>query len=259
MVLVDTHTHIYLDQFATDFAQVIDRALSEGVTRFYMPGIDCSAIPDMLAIEEAYPGVCFAMMGLHPCYVKEDYKESLSVVGEWLEKRRFAAVGEVGLDFHWDTTYVKEQYDAFHIQTEWAKQYGLPLVIHSRKSTEESISLVREHQDGRLQGIFHCFSGTVDQARRIIELGFLLGIGGVVTYKNGGLEPVIREFGLEHVVLETDAPYLSPVPFRGERNEPSYLKYVAERLAGITGMRVEEVAEQTTKNADRVFGYRALE
>jgi TatD DNase family protein len=221
MNLTDTHCHLYLDDFKEDSLEVIQRAIDEGVGKFYLPNIDLEVIPDMLALESAYPGQCLAMMGLHPCSVKADYKEELAIMREWLDKRKFVAIGEVGLDFFWDTSFEKEQYDAFHIQAQWAKQIGMPLVIHSRKSMDECISLVREHQDGKLTGIFHCFSGSVEQAEEIINLGFYLGIGGVVTYKNGGLEPVIQKLGLDKVVLETDAPYLTPVPFRG--NEMSRL------------------------------------
>jgi TatD DNase family protein len=253
MNLTDTHCHLYLDDFKEDSLEVIQRAIDEGVGKFYLPNIDLEVIPDMLALESAYPGQCLAMMGLHPCSVKADYKEELAIMREWLDKRKFVAIGEVGLDFFWDTSFEKEQYDAFHIQAQWAKQIGMPLVIHSRKSMDECISLVREHQDGKLTGIFHCFSGSVEQAEEIINLGFYLGIGGVVTYKNGGLEPVIQKLGLDKVVLETDAPYLTPVPFRGKRNEPAYLKYVVEKLATIIGKNMEEVAAITTKNADKVF------
>jgi TatD DNase family protein len=253
MKLVDTHCHLYLDDFKEDSLEVIRRAIDEGVEKFYLPNIDLAVIPDMLALESAYPGQCLAMMGLHPCSVKANYKEELAVMRDWLDKRKFAAIGEVGLDFFWDTSFEKEQYEAFHIQAEWALQFGLPLVIHSRKSLDECINLVREHQDGNLTGIFHCFSGSIEQAERILDLGFYLGIGGVLTYKNGGLEPVMQKLGLDKVVLETDAPYLTPVPFRGKRNEPAYLKYVVEKLALITGKNAAEVADITTKNAEKVF------
>jgi TatD DNase family protein len=250
---VDTHCHLYLDDFKEDSPEVISRAMERGVEKFYLPNVDLAVIPDMLALESAYPGQFFAMMGLHPCSVRENYRDELAVMREWLDKRKFAAIGEVGLDFFWDTSFEKEQYEAFNTQADWAVQFGLPLVIHSRKSLDECIALVKEHQTGSLTGIFHCFSGTVEQAERIIELGFYLGIGGVVTYKNGGLEPVLLKTGLDRVVLETDAPYLTPVPFRGKRNEPAYLKYIAEKIALITGKEITEVAEITTANAERVF------
>ena len=192
MKLVDTHCHLYLDDFKEDSPEVIRRAINEGVEKFYLPNIDLAVVPDMLALETAYPGQFFAMMGLHPCSVKENYRDELAVMRDWLDKRKFAAIGEVGLDFFWDTSFEKEQYEAFHTQADWAVQFGLPLVIHSRKSLDECIELVKEHQSGSLTGIFHCFSGTVEQAEKIIALGFYLGIGGVVTYKNGGLEPVLQ-------------------------------------------------------------------
>lgn len=254
MKLVDTHCHLYLDDFKEDSPEVIRRAMDEGVEKFYLPNIDLAVVPDMLSLETAYPGQFFAMMGLHPCSVKENYRDELAVMREWLDKRKFAAIGEVGLDFFWDTSFEKEQYEAFHTQADWAVQFGLPLVIHSRKSLDECIALVKEHQSGSLTGIFHCFSGTVEQAEKIIELGFYLGIGGVVTYKNGGLEPVLQKIGLDRVVLETDAPYLTPIPFRGKRNEPAYLKFIVEKLALITGKNLEEVSAITTTNADKVFG-----
>lgn len=252
--LRDTHAHIYLDQFRGDLAEMLDRARGSGVERIYMPAIASSDIPDLLRTEEAYPGFCQAMMGLHPCYVGEDYKRELDVVSEWLSKRPFAAVGEVGLDFHWDLTHVDAQRDAFSTQVHWAAEKGMPVVIHSRKSTDACIELIRQHQDGRLKGIFHCFSGSPEEAREIIDLGFHLGIGGVLTYKNGGLAPVIEAVGLERVVLETDAPYLTPVPFRGKRNEPAHISLVAQRLSEVSGCTLEDVCAITTRNAMDVFG-----
>ena len=184
---------------------------------------------------------------------KEALRRVLAEVERRLQERPFAGVGEIGLDFHWDTTHVKEQFEAFRIQCEWAKHHRLPVSIHSRKSTDECISVVRELQDGRLTGVFHCFTGTVEQARQVVDLGLMLGIGGVVTYKNGGLEPVIRELGLDPLVLETDAPYLAPVPHRGKRNEPAHLVHVVERIASIAGTDPETVARATTANARRLF------
>jgi TatD DNase family protein len=254
MEWIDTHTHLYLDAFRSDFPEVVERACKAGVSGFYLPSIDRSVVPDMLSMEEAYPGLCHAMIGLHPCSVEAStYREELSEVERWLQERPFVGVGEIGLDFHWDTTHVKEQFEAFRIQVEWAKSYGLPIAIHSRKSTDECISVVRELQDGRLTGVFHCFTGTVEQARQVTDLGLMLGIGGVATYKNGGLEPVIRELGLGSLVLETDAPYLAPVPHRGKRNEPAYLLHVAERVAVIAGVDLETVSRVTTANARRLF------
>jgi TatD DNase family protein len=254
MEWIDTHTHLYLDAFRSDGPEVIERARQAGVTGLFLPSIDRSVVADMLALEEGYPGLCHAMMGLHPCSVHPDTcLVELAEVERWLQERPFIGVGEIGLDFHWDTTHVKEQFEAFRTQVEWAKSYGLPVAIHSRKSTDECISVVREAQDGRLTGVFHCFTGTVEQARQVTELGLMIGIGGVVTYKNGGLEPVIREIGLNHIVLETDAPYLAPVPHRGKRNEPAHLLHVAQRVAELAETDMETVARVTTANARRLF------
>jgi TatD DNase family protein len=254
MRLIDTHCHLYVDDFREDSPEVITRARTLGVEKFYLPNIDFASIPDLMALEEAYPGVCLPMMGLHPCYVKEDYREQLQGMRAWLDKRAFAAVGEIGLDFHWDLSFRDQQMEAFQVQIEWAIQFGLPIVIHSRKSLDECIRQVRDNQDGRLRGIFHCFSGSLEQARAVIDLGFYLGIGGVLTYKNGGLEPIVQALGLERIVLETDAPYLSPVPLRGRRNEPAYLAHIVEKLAQVTGLTTGEVAETTSLNAEKIFG-----
>lgn len=254
MNLIDTHCHIYGKDFDRDLPEMIKRAENEGVEKFYLPGIDSSVIDRMLQTEQQYPGKCLAMMGLHPCSVKENYLQELAVVEGWLGRRRFAAVGEIGLDFYWDKTFAGQQYEAFRQQLQWAKQYGLPAVLHCRDSLNESIEVVESLQDGRLSGIFHCFGGTVEQAQQITGLGFYLGIGGIITYKNGGLGPVVEQLSLDHMVLETDAPYLSPVPFRGKRNESSYLKYVVQKLAELKQVPAEEVAAITTRNAQKIFG-----
>ncbi len=254
MRLIDTHCHLYLKEFSNDIEEVITRANQEGIDRFYLPNIDSGSIEDMMELEKRFADKCFAMMGLHPGSVKTNYREELKKVESWFGKRRFAAVGEVGLDFYWDTTYTKDQYKAFERQIEWALQHDLPVVIHSRNSLQECIDAINRYQQGRLKGIFHCFTGSSEEAQRIIDLGFYLGIGGVVTYKNSGLAQVIEKTGLDHVVLETDAPYLTPAPFRGKRNESSYLKYVAEKIADIKRISVEEVALVTTANAEKLFG-----
>jgi TatD DNase family protein len=253
MRIIDTHCHLYSDSFRGDGPGMIQRALDAGIERFYLPNVDLESIPDMLALENAYPDACFPMMGLHPCSVKEDFREVLGTMQEWLEKRRFAGIGEIGLDFHWDLSFRSQQEEAFQVQMEWGISYDLPIVIHSRKSMEACLQMAGENCDPKLRGIFHCFSGTVQEAEQAIALGFYLGIGGVATYKNGGLEPVIQALGLEHLVLETDAPYLSPVPFRGKRNEPAYLVYVVETLARMSGRSPEEVASITTANAEKIF------
>jgi TatD DNase family protein len=254
MRLIDTHCHLYVEAFDADLPAAIERAENEGVDRFYLPAIDSTATSRLLGLEQQYPGKCFAMMGLHPCSVKENYRLELQQVEEWLGNRQFSAVGEIGLDFYWDKTFVPQQYEAFKRQLQLAAQYGLPAILHCRDSMDESIDTVQSLQDGRLGGIFHCFGGTVEQARRIIGLGFYLGIGGIITYKNAGLAPVLEQLSLDHMVLETDAPYLSPVPFRGKRNESSYLRYIVQKLAEIKQVPVETVAKITTRNAQKIFG-----
>jgi TatD DNase family protein len=252
-MLTDTHTHLYLKDFAGDIDAVIKRALDEGVKRFYLPAIDSSETEHLLALEKKYPGVCFAMMGLHPCSVKENYKEELDLVHTWLQKRKFAAIGEIGLDFYWDKTFTDQQYHAFHQQAEWALEFNTPIVIHTRNAMEQTIEAIKQYAGRNLRGIFHCFGGTLQNAVDIIDMGFYLGIGGVVTYKNAGLAEVIKEIDIKNIVLETDAPYLTPVPFRGKRNESSYIKYIVQKVAEIKNISVEEVAAITTHNAANLF------
>lgn len=254
MQLVDTHCHLYLKEFADDIDQVIARAENEDVQKFYLPAIDSTETSNLLALESKFPGKCIPMMGLHPCYVKENYKEELSHVESWLSKRAFAAVGEIGLDYYWDRNFDEQQKDAFRTQIQWALQYKLPIVIHSRESTEDCVQMVKEEQNGSLKGIFHCFSGSYESARAIIDLGFHLGIGGVITYKKSGLPEIVEKLPMEAIVLETDAPYLSPVPYRGKRNESSYIRFVAAKLAEIKAISIEEVARITTANAQKIFG-----
>lgn len=254
MIIIDTHCHLYLEEFKADIQAVIRRAQDFGVTRFYLPAIDSKVIADMLALEQQYPGICITMMGLHPCSVKENYREELTIVEEWLEKRSFVAVGEIGLDFYWDKTYIKEQYEAFTIQMQWALDKSMPIVIHTRNAMQETIDTVKPYADKGLKGIFHCFSGERGSAEQIINMGFYLGIGGVITYKNAGLAEALENIGLEHMVLETDSPYLTPVPYRGKRNESSYLQHIISRLAEVKKLTIEEVAAITTTNAQKIFG-----
>lgn len=254
MMLIDTHSHIYLSEFASDRAAMLERAEKEGVSKILMPAIDSSTHASMMNLEESNPSLCLSMMGLHPCSVSENYLTELGTARDYLEKRPFKAVGEIGLDFYWDKTFTEQQYAAFNEQIVWALHFDLPIVIHSRNSTDECIEVVSKHQKGKLRGVFHCFSGDAVQAKKVIDLGFYLGIGGVVTFKNSGLDKVMEEISLEDVVIETDAPYLAPIPFRGKRNEPSYLKYVAEKLAGIKNVGISEVARITTCNAEKLFG-----
>ncbi|NOT91228.1 TatD family hydrolase [Ferruginibacter sp.] len=254
MILTDTHTHLYAEEFTTDIDEVITRAENEGVNKFYLPAIDSTAHKQMIMLEEKYPGKCIAMMGLHPCYVKDNYISELQIVEDWLAKRKFAAVGEIGLDFYWDKTFTTQQYQTFRMQIEWSLQYKLPIVIHTRNAMAETIAVVKEYASRGVNGIFHCFSGTYEDAVAITDLGFYLGIGGVLTYKNSGLAEAIAKVDLQHLVIETDAPYLTPVPYRGKRNESSYLKYVVEKLAQIKNVPAEEVAAITTANAEKIFG-----
>ena len=254
MILTDTHTHLYAEEFTTDIDEVITRAENEGVNKFYLPAIDSTAHEQMIMLEKKYPGKCIAMMGLHPCYVKDNYISELQIVEDWLAKRKFAAVGEIGLDFYWDKTFTAQQYEAFRMQIEWSLQYKLPIVIHTRNAMAETIAVVKEYASRGVNGIFHCFSGTYEDALAITNLGFYLGIGGVLTYKNGTLAEVVAKVDLQHLVVETDAPYLTPVPYRGKRNESSYLKYVVEKLAQIKNVPAEEVAAITTANAEKIFG-----
>jgi len=253
-MIVDTHCHLYLDTFKEDIDEVISRAESAGVHKFYLPGIDSAEIDKMLLLENKFPGKCVAMMGLHPCYVKENYLDELAIVEAWLAKRKFAAVGEIGLDFYWDKTFEKQQYEAFRAQIEFSLQYNLPIVIHTRDAMQQSIDVVKEYRAKAVRGIFHCFGGTLENAREIIDAGFCLGIGGVLTYKKSGLAEVIAQTDLQHLVVETDAPYLTPVPFRGKRNESSYLKYIVEAIATIKNISAAEVAAVTTANAEKIFG-----
>jgi TatD DNase family protein len=253
-MIIDTHCHLYLDEFKNDITGVIERAAAEGINKFYLPAIDSAEIENMLLLEEKFPGKCFAMMGLHPCSVKKNYLDELSVVKNWLEERKFSAIGEIGLDFYWDKTFSNQQYEAFRTQIELSIQYHLPIVIHCRDAMRETIDVVKEYTAGGVRGIFHCFGGTAENAAEIIAAGFYLGIGGVVTYKKSGLADVLADIDLKHIVLETDSPYLTPVPFRGKRNESSYLKYVVAKLAAIKNVSAAEVAAITTANAQKIFG-----
>lgn len=250
---IDTHAHIYLADFDGDRNEVMARCEENDVSRIFMPNVDHTSIDAMLELESRSEGKCIAMMGLHPCYVKKDFERELYLVEDWLSKRKFAAVGEIGTDRYWDTTFWEQQKEAFSVQVGWAKRYKLPVVIHCRESMDETISMVEELQDGTLTGIFHCFSGTAEQARRLIKLGFYLGIGGVATFKKGGLDTVLPDISPEYIVLETDSPYLAPVPYRGKRNEPSYIPLIAARLAEIKNISLKEVSSFTTSNAMKLF------
>jgi TatD DNase family protein len=254
MDLIDTHCHLYLSDFDLDRQAMIDRAGEAGIRKFYLPSVDSSSFKALLATEDQFPGKCVAMCGLHPCSVKQSWEEELTFFRSWLEKRKFAAIGEIGLDFYWDMSFERQQYDVFREQIRWALEFKIPIVIHSRESIKQTIQVVKEAQNGNLRGIFHCFGDNLESAKAIIDLGFLLGIGGILTYKKSTLPDVLKEIELTNLVLETDAPYLSPVPFRGKRNESAWLKYVAEKLAEIKSISLEEVARITTQNALLLFG-----
>jgi TatD DNase family protein len=253
MQIIDSHTHIYLSQFDNDRAAMLQRAYDAGVKRFYLPAIDSETTERMLQLESAFPEKCFAMMGLHPCSVTEKYKAELDWVEKWLEKRPFAAVGEIGLDFYWDTTWKDQQFEAFRVQIEWALQYKLPINIHTRNAMQATIDVVNEYKGRGLTGIFHCFGDGYEVAKQVLDAGFYLGIGGVVTYKNAGLAETLFKVPLDRLVVETDAPYLTPVPFRGKRNECSYLKYVIEKLGDIYGLTPEHIGDITSANALAVY------
>jgi TatD DNase family protein len=254
----DTHAHIYHEDFVNDREDVLRRSDEAGVKKIFMPNVDSSSIDAMLSLEASRPHNCFAMMGLHPCSVKEDFEKELRIAEDWLSKRKFAAIGEMGTDLYWDKTFWDQQKEAFVVQISWAKKYKLPVVIHCRSSIDETIELLQPLAGGELTGIFHCFSGTPEQAQRIIDMGFYLGVGGVATFKNGGLDKVLPAISLDKIVLETDSPYLAPVPHRGKRNEPAYIPLVAQRIMDLKGVTKEELQRSTTQNAGRIFGPEAL-
>ncbi|HLZ16244.1 MAG TPA: TatD family hydrolase, partial [Cyclobacteriaceae bacterium] len=247
------HAHIYAEEFTADFREMLQRCEESDVKKIFMPNIDHTSIDAMLEVEMKNPDRCHAMMGLHPCSVKKDFEKELYRVENWLNQRKFAAVGEMGTDLYRDKSFWSEQQEAFKVQVHWAKKHQLPLVIHCRESIDKTIGLLRPLADGKLTGIFHCFSGSVEQAKQITELNFYLGIGGVVTFKNGGLDKIIPDLDLSRVVLETDSPYLSPVPHRGKRNEPSYLTLVAQRICEIRKMKLTELQRITSDNALKIF------
>jgi TatD DNase family protein len=252
-MFTDTHCHLYANHFISDRAEMIQRAEKEGVTKFYLPAIDSETHAAMLQLEADYPGKCLAMMGVHPCSIKEDYKQELDIAKTWLDQRKFTAVGEIGLDFYWSREHVGAQYEAFRTQMDWALEKKIPIVIHTRNAMQETINEVKPYAKKGLKGIFHCFSGSYESAQQIIGMDFLLGIGGVITYKNAGLSEVLEKIDLQHLVLETDAPYLTPVPFRGKRNESSYLIYVIDKLAEVKQCTREEIGRVTSLNAAHLF------
>ncbi len=252
-MFVDTHAHLYLKQFDSDIDSVIDHALNMNVKKIFLPNIDSSTTDAMMQLSEKFPDVCFPMIGLHPCSVKEDLSEQLDHINLMLSKAKYYGIGETGIDLYWDKSTYKQQIESFEVQVELAKKHDLPVIIHSRDALDETIEVISRNQDGSLKGIFHCFNGTVDQCRRVAELNFMMGLGGVITYKNAKLDDMVRYMPEEFMVLETDAPYLSPVPHRGKRNESSYIPLVASKVSEIRGESLKSIMNYTTNNAKKLF------
>ena len=255
MILTDTHSHLYDNKFTEDQKEVIERAFEEDVQRIFLPNVDQHTVKGMMDIVKQYPDKCFAMMGLHPCHVKADYKEELAVLKAHLDTDKFCAVGEIGMDLYWDKTFLEEQKDAFRTQIHWAKEKGLAIAIHCRDAFDEIFEILESERDEKLRGIFHCFTGSLEQAHQAINLNFYLGVGGVVTFKKAGLDKVIEQIDLKHLVIETDSPYLAPSPNRGKRNESSYLVHIAQKIADLHQVSIHAVAEITTENSKKIFGF----
>lgn len=253
MEFIDTHTHLFSDEYNNEKEEIVLRALGAGVSRCYLPNIDKESFTAMEALEKKFPEHIYGMAGLHPSSVNENYKEELDFIDLQLSKRTFAGIGETGLDFYWNTTFRDRQIESLHRHIEWALQYHLPIILHTREATDTTIEVIEPYVSKGLTGIFHCFSGDHSQAEKIISMGFYLGIGGVLTFKNSGLDKVIANIPIEHIVLETDSPYLAPVPFRGKRNESSYLPYIAQKLADVQQIPLVEVGAITTANARIIF------
>ncbi|MBD1394187.1 TatD family hydrolase [Mucilaginibacter glaciei] len=254
MVLTDTHTHLYYETDAALRGQLMQRCFDNDVSRLFLPNVDATSIPLMFNLLEAYPDNCYPMLGLHPCSVKADWEHELMLMQPYLHQHKMYAIGEIGIDLYWDKTFLTEQVQAFKLQIKWAKQMDLPIVIHCRDAFDEVYQVLLDENDEKLRGVFHCFGGALDQAEKIIALGFYLGIGGVVTYKKAGLDKILPQIDLRHIVLETDSPYLSPVPYRGKPNESSYLIYIAQTVAELHQTSVENVANITTENSKKIFG-----
>ncbi|WP_153445617.1 TatD family hydrolase [Vibrio algicola] len=251
--MIDSHAHIYATEFDDDRDQVVQRALAVGINKILLPNIDLDSIAPMLATQARYPDICHSMMGLHPCYVNDNIEQDLAVIRQWFNQHQFIAVGEIGIDLYWDKTYQQQQELAFRTQLQWAKELNLPVVIHTRDSIDQTLEILQQEQDGSLRGVFHCFGGTIEQANAINQLGFHLGLGGVSTFKNGGMDKVIPHLDLDFVILETDCPYLAPTPHRGKRNEPSFMALVAQRIADLREISVEQVSAITRLNTQQLF------
>jgi TatD DNase family protein len=253
-MLIDTHSHIYSTDFIHDLDEVIQRAYSNDVRKIILPNIDSSSVKNLLDLVDTYPHICFPLMGLHPTSVNQDYQEELQLVEYWLKKRKFYGIGEIGIDLYWDKSFLEEQIHAFRFQLDLARQYKLPVVIHVRDSFDEVYQILSEVKDYKLEGVFHSFSGTVEQAQMVTDLGFKIGVNGIITFKKSGLDDVIRQIDPSHIIIETDSPYLTPTPFRGKRNESSYLVYIAQKIADLHHMAVGDIAKITTENARKLFG-----
>ena len=253
MQLIDTHTHLYLPEFDTDRDEVVNRTISSGVAKMLMPNIDSSSVDQMLSVESRYPDVCCSMIGLHPTSVKNDYLSQLDVIEKRFKQHNFIAIGEIGIDLYWDKTFVKEQLAAFRRQIVFAIDMKLPVVIHSRESFPEVFSVLNEFEGEKLSGVFHAFTGSIIDADKAIEMGFKIGVGGIVTFKNSGLDKIVKDIGPENIILETDSPYLAPVPFRGKLNQPAYVKHVAEEIAILRGIPLAEIGRTTSYNFKRLF------
>ncbi len=252
-MITDTHTHLYSDQFDEDRASMMQRAKDAGVTRFFIPAIDSTYTESMFTLEKENPNEVFLMMGLHPTSVKENYLEELALVKKWIDQRKFYAIGEIGIDLYWDKTFLTQQQDAFRTQVQWAKERKMPINIHCRSAFNEIFEILESEKSDDLRGIFHCFTGTFEQAKQAISYNMKLGIGGVATFKNGKIDKFLNEIDLKHIVLETDAPYLAPTPYRGKRNESAYLTNVIDKLVDIYNVSFQEIAEITTQNSKDVF------
>lgn len=252
--MIDSHAHVYTEQFDSDRKEMMARAKVQGISKIYMPAIDSATHPAMMKAANDYSEFCLPMIGLHPCSVKENFMEEINIVKEYLALNKFYGIGETGIDLYWDKTFLTQQIEALEIQVELALENDLPLILHTRNATQQTIEVIKKFRGRGLRGIFHCFGGTVLEAEQIVDAGFLLGIGGVVSFKNGGLQQVLPHCKIENIVLETDAPYLSPTPYRGKRNEPSYLTYIIDSIASIMQLEQEVVKRITTDNAERLFG-----
>ncbi|MCH3881150.1 MULTISPECIES: TatD family hydrolase [Tenacibaculum] len=253
-MITDTHTHLYSEQFNEDRKAMMQRAKDAGVSRFFIPAIDSSYTESMLTLEQEYPNDVFLMMGLHPTSVKENYEEELALVKEWIDKRDFFAIGEIGIDLYWDKTFLPQQQEAFRTQIQWAKEKKLPIVIHCRDAFDEIFEVLETEKGDDLFGIFHCFTGTLEQAQKALSYKMKLGIGGVATFKNGKIDKFLNQIDIKHIVLETDSPYLAPTPYRGKRNESSYITQVVDKLVDIYGLTFEEISKITTQNSKDIFG-----